>query len=264
MDQIGIRDRSADYYKERVDREVAQHLAVAPYTARQKFALTCQILGAEGHGSGIITQMTAKAERPGTFLTMRFGAGFEDVTARDLLLVDSDLKTIEGDGMANPAQRFQMWVYDKRPDVNCIVHAHSPFVSAYSMLDEPFHIAHMDASFFSEDIAWLREWPGLPIGDDEGRLISEALGAKRAILLAHHGYLVAARTIEEAAVLAIYMERNARTLLLAKAAGRVRAVEPNIAKSAHDFMLGAPFVGGTFNYFARRVLETAPTCIADA
>lgn len=261
MDPVSIRERSADYYKERVDREVAEHLRVESYSTRQKFALTCRMLGMEGHGSGIITQMTAKADRSGTFWTMQFGAGFEDIRERDLLLVDNDLKTVEGHGMANPAQRFQMWVYDKRPDVNCIIHAHSPYVSAYSMIDEPFHVAHMDAAFFNQDVAWLREWPGLPISDDEGRIISTALGDKRAILLAHHGYLVATSSIEEAAVLAIYMERNARTLVMAKAAGSVRPVQPEIARSAHDFMLGAPFVGATFNYFSRRVLEAAPHCI---
>jgi hypothetical protein len=30
-----------------------------------------------------------------------------------------------------------------------------------------------------------------PIGDEEGRIIHEGLGDKRAILLAHHGQLVA-------------------------------------------------------------------------
>lgn len=61
MGETAIRERDADYYKQRVDREVAEHLRVADYTTRQKFALTCRMLGMEGHGSGIITQMTAKA-----------------------------------------------------------------------------------------------------------------------------------------------------------------------------------------------------------
>ncbi len=107
--------------------------------------------------------MTARGDKDNTFITMPFGYGFEDVREKDLILIDYDLNTLEGEGISNPAQRFQMWVYDKRPDVNCIIHAHSPHVSAYSMLDEPFQVAHMDAAFFNEDVAWLREWPGLPI-----------------------------------------------------------------------------------------------------
>ncbi len=62
---------------------------------------------------------------------------------------------------------------------------------------------HLDAAFFNRDVAWLRERPGLPTSGYEGRLMSTALGDKRAILLANHGYLVAASTIEEATVLAV-------------------------------------------------------------
>ena len=236
-------------------------MVIDDFSEKQKFVLTCQYLGMEGHGSGIITQMTARSDKDGIFLTMPFGFGFEDVNEKDLILVDYDLNTVEGKGISNPAQRFQMWIYDKRPDVNCIIHAHSPHVSAYSMIDEPFQVAHMDAAFFNEDIAWLREWPGLPISDDEGKLISAALADKHAILLANHGYLVAGATIEEAAILAVYMERGARTLLKAKAAGNVKCVKPDMARSAHDFMLGKPFVGASFNYFARRVIERVPDCI---
>lgn len=261
MATTNIQERDADYYADRVDRDLAENLAIDDFSERQRFALTCRYLGMEGHGSGIITQMTARAEQDGTFITMPFGSGFEDVREKDLIVMDYDLNTLEGEGISNPAQRFQMWVYDQRPDVNCIIHAHSPHVSAYSMLDVPFQVAHMDAAFFNEDVAWLRDWPGLPISDDEGRMISAALGDKRSILLANHGYLVAGATIEEAATLAVYMERGARTLLMAMAAGKLNPVQPEMARSAHRFMLGKPFIGASFNYFARRVLEKYPDCL---
>ncbi len=256
-----LKERDSDYYDKRVAQDLADNLAIESFTDKQKFALTCQYLGMEGHGSGIVTQMTARGEKPNTYIAMPFGFGFEDVGQDDLITMDNDLNTLEGKGISNPAQRFQMWIYDKRPDVNCIIHAHSPYVSALSMIDEPFEVAHMDAAFFNEDVAWLREWPGLPISDDEGRLISGALEDKRAILLANHGYLVAAATIEEAAVLAVFMERGARTILMAKSAGKLNPVNPDLARSAHDFMLSAPFIGATFNYFSRRVLEKTPNCI---
>jgi L-fuculose-phosphate aldolase len=53
--------------------------------------------------------------------------------------------------------------------------------------------------------------------DEEGRIIHEALGDKRAILLAHHGQLVATATIEEAAVLAVFIERRSAMQVLARA-----------------------------------------------
>jgi L-fuculose-phosphate aldolase len=68
----------------------------------------------------------------------------------------------------------------------------------------------MDTSMFYDDCAYLAEWPGPPIGDEEGELIHNALGDKRAILLAHHGQLCACATLEETAVLAMFFERAHR------------------------------------------------------
>src|SRR5215470_11702165 len=40
---------------------------------------------------------------------------------------------------------------------------------------QPLIAAHMDTAMFYDDCAYLPEWPGPPIGDEEGRIIQEAL-----------------------------------------------------------------------------------------
>ena len=42
---------------------------------------------------------------------------------------------------------------------------------------------------FHKDYAFLANWPGVPIVDQQGVVISQALGQDRSILLAHHGQL---------------------------------------------------------------------------
>jgi len=59
------------------------------------------------------------------------------------------------------------------------------------------------------------------IGDEQGRIVSEAIGDKRSILLAHHGQLCACMTIGEAAVMSLFIERAARLQLPAMSAGRI-------------------------------------------
>jgi L-fuculose-phosphate aldolase len=113
----------------------------------------------------------------------------------------------------------------------------------------------MDTSMFHDDCAWLPEWPGPPVGDEEGRIIHEALGDKRAILLAHHGQLVATGTIEEACVLAVFIERAARLRLLAESVAPIRPLDPAMAREAHDYRLKARAVAATYHYFARRSLK---------
>ena len=169
--------------------------------------------------------------------------------------MDDDLNVLEGDGMPNPSNRFHLWIYRARPQVKAIVHTHAPHVSALSMIGVPLVVSHMDTTLFHEDCAWLREWPGTPIGDEEGRIISDALGDKRAILLAHHGQLAACETIEEAAILAMFIERAAKLQLLAMSAGTILPIDPALAQEAHDYRLKRSAIAATFAYYARRVLR---------
>ena len=245
----------ADYHR-RASAQMEKHLKAPDWSVRQKVALACRMLAAEAHDSGLAGQVTARAERPGTYWALRFGLGLDEITPDNLLLVDDDLTVLEGEGMPNPSNRFHLWVYRARPGVNSIIHTHPPHISALSMIGEPLVVSHMDTSMFYEDCAYLPEWPGVPIGDDEGRIISEALGSKRAILLAHHGLLTACGSIEEAAVLALFMERAARLQLMARSAGRIQAISPERAAEAHDYRLKASTVGATFFYYARRALRS--------
>jgi L-fuculose-phosphate aldolase len=162
---------------------------------------------------------------------------------------------VEGEGMPNPSNRFHLWIYEHRPEINVIIHTHPPHVSALSMIGEPLAVSHMDTSMFYEDCAYLPEWPGVPIGDEEGRIISEALGTKRAILLAHHGQLSACKTIEEATMLSIFIERAAKLQLMARAAGSIRPIKPEHGREAHDYRLKPRYVDAVFCYYARQVLR---------
>jgi L-fuculose-phosphate aldolase len=189
---------------------------------------------------------------------LTFGLGFDEASPSNIILADDDLDVLEGDGMPNPANRFHLWIYRHRPTVNCIIHTHPPYVSALSVVGEALAVAHMDHTMFHDDCAYLPEWPGVPIGDEEGELINRSIGDKRAILLAHHGLLTACATVEEATVMAVFMERAARLQLMARAIGPIRPIRPELAKEAHDYRLEPKPVGATFHYFARRVLRDAP------
>ena len=253
MNEAIIRDK-VDYHV-RTSEQMDRHLAVPPWTLRQKIALTCRILAAEGHESALAGQITARGDRPGTYLMLSFGLGFDEARGSNIVLVDDDLNLLEGEGMVNPSNRFHLWIYRHRPGVNAIVHTHPPYCSALSVTGQPLVAAHMDTAMFYDDCAYLPEWPGPPIGDEEGRIIHEALGDKRAILLAHHGQLTATSTIEEATVLAVFIERAARMQVLAQSIGTIKRLDPACAREAHDYRLKPRAVAATFHYFARRALK---------
>lgn len=225
------------------------------YSLQQKLALTCRILFDNGHDSGLAGQITARTETPGRFYTQQLGQGFDEVSEGSLLLVDEDLNVIEGEGMPNPANRFHSWVYRARPDVNCIIHTHAVHTAALGMLEQPLIVSHMDNCVLYDDVAFVAKWPGIPVGNEEGEFIASALGNKRALMLSHHGLLIAGTTVEEACVLAIAFERAARMQLLASGAGDIQPIDPELGKEAHDWVLRPTRNTIAFEYYARRSLK---------
>src|SRR5205823_8950458 len=110
---------------------------------------------------------------------------------------------------------------------------------------KPLRTIHMDSAML--------QWPGVPVADDEGRIISASLGNAKCILLANHGLLTAGASVEEATYLAVFFERAARMQLRAMAAGGFKEVEPALAEEARDFLLQPSIVRATFAYWLRRV-----------
>jgi L-fuculose-phosphate aldolase len=232
------------------------------WSLRERLALTCRILFDGGHDSGLAGQITARTTEPGRYYTQRLGLGFDEITASNLLVVDEDLRVQEGGGMPNPANRFHSWIYRARPDVNCIIHTHPLHVASLSMLEVPLEVSHMDNCTLYDDVAFLKDWPGVPVGNEEGEIISAALGSKRAILLSHHGMLIAAGSVEEACVLALQFERAARMQLLAMSAGKIQPIPPALGREAHDWILTPKRSQVGFSYYARRALRAHPDVLA--
>lgn len=232
------------------------------WTSPQTLALTCRILFDAGHDSGLAGQITCRGPEPGTYYTQQLGLGFDEISASNLLLVDEDLKVLWGKGMANPANRFHSWVYRARPDVQCIVHTHPLNVAALSMLEVPLVVSHMDLCPLYDDCAFLKEWPGVPVGNEEGETIAAALGDKRAILLSHHGQLSTGRSVEEACIVAVLIERAAKLQLRAMSAGEVKPIPPALGREAHDWILTPKRTQATFGYYARQALRQHGDCLA--
>lgn len=219
---------------------------------REAVAQTCRILYAFGHDSGLSGQITARTGQANTYWTQRLGLGFDEITPENLLLVDGDLNVLEGEGMPNPANRFHSWLYRARPDIQCIVHSHAPHASALAMLEVPLDISHMDTCVLYDQCAFLAKWPGIPVGNEEGEIISAALGDRKALLLAHHGLLVTGASVEEACVLGVMFERAARLQLLAMGAGNIQPIDRELGAEAQQWVSTQRRYEATFAYYARR------------
>ena len=241
----------------RVRRDLERSLSSEAWSIQLKVALACRKLAADGHALTLAGQVTVRHDAD-TYWTSSIRGGFANAVQSSVVRFNDTMETVEGDGIPNPGVQFHLWIYRKRPEIRSIVHTHSPYASALSMTGQPLEAAHMDSAMFYDDCAYLAEWPGVPIADDEGRIICEALGGKRSILLSNHGFLTTGKSLEEATYLAVLFENAARLQLLAQSVGNIQAIEKDAAKEAHDFLLQTPIVNGTFNSWAYELLRNNP------
>jgi Class II Aldolase and Adducin N-terminal domain len=136
-----ITENQAD--ADRAIRDMATGLKSRQFDTLQALEYSARIMAFQGHESGLAGQITARTEEPGRYWTLRLGLGFEEASANGSIVVDDDNQCVRGQGMANPTTRFHLWVYRARPDIQCIVHTHPPYVSALATLGAPpGHRAH--------------------------------------------------------------------------------------------------------------------------
>jgi ribulose-5-phosphate 4-epimerase/fuculose-1-phosphate aldolase len=108
---------------------------------------------------------------------------------------------------------FHAAVYRARPRDGAVIHLHSPYASALSCLEglDPASALPAYTPYFVMRVGALRRVPYFLPGDRGLALaIADAARDSRSLLLANHGSLVSAETLESAAAAAEEIEETAR------------------------------------------------------
>lgn len=119
---------------------------------------------------------------------------------------------------ALPEVRIHQQIYRRRADVGGIVRFQSPKLMSLSTLGRTPEARHGLGSYFAPRPPLWQD-PRLARDDKTAAAIAAALGRERAIVLRGNGALTVGRSIEEAAVLAWFLEDAARVELDVLATG---------------------------------------------
>ena len=151
------------------------------------------------------------------------------VKTQDIVLHNLDNRPVE-DKDRDQKLYYERWihgeVYKARPDVNAVVHSHSPTVVPFASTKAPLRPLLHNASFlgFGAPVFEIRNF--VPNSDlmistaALGKAMAEALGPTAdVVLLRGHGNVVVGPTIQIAVFRAYYTEINARQQLQAMALG---------------------------------------------
>ncbi len=115
----------------------------------------------------------------------------------ELVIMDYEGNLIEGGKKPSSEKMLHVEFYKQRPDVNYIIHVHSPFLSTFACcriaLDEPV---------MAENVFYFGQIPladyGLPSSMDLVEKTAKYFKDYDAVLMANHGFIVGDKTIKDA------------------------------------------------------------------
>jgi L-fuculose-phosphate aldolase len=137
----------------------------------------------------------------------------------DICLVDIDGKILDGLRKPSSEMTLHLELYRTREDISAIVHTHPANAGVFAIAREPIpQVLESDAMGFSGPVPVAAF---APHGTAElAKNVSLAmLPAKKACVIANHGLVTAADTIEKAVHEMRMIEDAAKMILLARAAG---------------------------------------------
>jgi len=201
---------------------------------RERLALALRVLHREGYNDHALGHATIR--QPGTDYLWTNGSGidWEVIQPEDMVLIDWDKNVVHGRLTPNTAIGFHMRIYERRPDVQCIVHNHPMWGTAFSALGRPLRMLEQTSCIFFEDHAVHLEYGGIAFNEGQDMAIAGTLGDYRAAILRNHGVIIAAGSLEEAVTNSFYLERTCRLNCLTAEWSGVHEIEPDVARLTHD------------------------------
>lgn len=195
------------------------------------------------------------ARLPGTgeqFLINPFGLAFDEVTASNLLKIDANGDKVEPS--PHPVHRAGFVIHSAvhlaRPDVGCVIHAHTRAGMALSALDVGLLPLTQHAMMFHGRVAY-HESEGLANSTAERERLARDLGDRPVMILRNHGTLVAGRTVAQAFSMMWHLEQAMQAQLDAMASDQpLHLPPPGIAEriAAHAFTEpGVPRADGSIS-----------------
>lgn len=215
----------------RTERDVRVDLAAA-------FRLSAQ----RGWDDTIYTHLSATVPgEPGVYLINEFGLRFDEISASNLVKVDTRGRVVDGGSRPVNPTGFTIHgaVHQARPELECVIHLHTPSGVALSMLPEGLQPTSQFAMRLYRRLG-RHAYEGLALGEAEQRRLVANLGPLDGLILDNHGTLTVGRTVAEAWMLMYLLDRAATAQLAAMAAtgGRIRVVGDETAALTYRQWIG--------------------------
>ena len=169
-----------------------------------------------------------------TFAVTPSGHGYDNLMPQDIVIVDAAGNTLDGTLIPSSELPLHLAIYKAQLDAEAVVHTHSIYASACAA-------ARRDIPPLIEDMVQIMGGPvhcaeyALPGTDELAQNVINAMGGKRAALMANHGVACWGTTLDEAMMVAGIVEKAAQLYCITQSIGGAVLLPQSDIDAMHGF-----------------------------
>lgn len=147
----------------------------------------------------------------------RSGAACQNLDFNDVIIVDQNGHTVNGEGVPTSELSFHLALYKNRVDINAIIHTHSTYATTLACLGWELPAVHYLIGFAGKKVPLA---PYATFGSEElAQYIIDVIGQGNAVLLTNHGLVAIGENLNDAFRVAREIEFTAKIFYLSKCVG---------------------------------------------
>jgi len=151
----------------------------------------------------------------GEILVTPSGMIYEEMTASDVLVMTSEGTVLEGDRTPSVDTRALLYIFQKMPHINAVIHTHQPAATAIGLVADELPCCLTTLANATRGAVKVCEYSSAASLDMGIQTVKYA-GDKLAVILKHHGVMALGASLKEALYACVYLEEAAKTYIYAR------------------------------------------------
>jgi len=185
---------------------------------KKKLVEICHKVYVKGFVAAYDGNISSRTEN-NTVLITKSGICKGNVTVNDIIEIDLNGKIISGKGKISTEHKIHLYAYQKRKEVNAVVHCHPVYATAFALIGEG-----LEKHYLPELLLTIGKVPLCKYATPSTKQVPESLepyiNYSWAMLLQNHGAVTLGKTLDDAYFKMEKLEHAAKIILLARLIGK--------------------------------------------
>jgi L-ribulose-5-phosphate 4-epimerase len=192
------------------------------------------------YSSGLVAatqgNLSARDPQSGLICVTPSGADYETLLAEDIVVLNQRGQVVEGRWKPTVETPLHTLVLCRRPDIQCVMHTHSPYATAFGVIYEPVPMILSDSALCLGGPVPVAPYSRSGTGEFAEKVV-ETLGMGRAVIWGNHGAMVVGANLALTFSTAHALEDSAKVYAIARSMGTPVLLSGEEVTALHSYWL---------------------------